>query len=49
MGGGGGSVGLFETYRVGSVADKSNKHMFVTANDCKRIKVSLICKLQHNM
>ena len=33
-----GGVGLFETYRVGSVADKSIKYMFVTANDIKRIK-----------
>ena len=31
--GGGGGVGLIETYRVGSVADKSHKYMFVTAND----------------
>ena len=31
-------VGLIETYRVGSVADKSHKYMFVTANDIKRIK-----------
>ena len=35
---GGGGVGLIETYRVGSVADKSHKYMFVTANDIKRIK-----------
>ena len=33
-----GGVGLIETYRVGSVADKSNKYMFVTANDITRIK-----------
>ena len=33
-----GGVGLIETYRVGSVADKSHKYMFVTANDIKRIK-----------
>ena len=33
-----GGVGLIETYRVGSVADKSLKYMFVTANDIKRIK-----------
>ena len=28
-------VGLTETYRVGSVADKSYKYKFVTANDIK--------------
>ena len=33
-----GDVGLIETYREGSVADKSHKYMFVTANDIKRIK-----------
>ena len=33
-----GGVGLIETYRVGSAADKSYKYMFVTANDIKRIK-----------
>ena len=42
-------VGLTETYRVGSVADKSYKYMFVTANDIKTNKISLICKLQHNI
>ena len=31
-------VGLIETYRVGSVADKSHKYMFVSANDIKGIK-----------
>ena len=31
-------VRLIETYRVGSVADKSHKYMFVTANGIKRIK-----------
>ena len=33
-----GVIGLIETYRVGSVADKSHKYMFVTVNDIKRIK-----------
>ena len=33
-----GTVGLIETYRVGSVADKGNKYMFVTVNDIKRKK-----------
>ena len=33
-----GGVGLFETDRVGSVADKSHKYMFVTVNYIKRIK-----------
>ena len=33
-----GGVGLIETYRVSSVADKSHKYMFVTVNDIKRIK-----------
>ena len=33
-----GVIGLNETYRVGSLADKSNKYMFVTVNDIKRIK-----------
>ena len=33
-----GAEGLIETYRVGSVADKSHKYMFVTANDIKWIK-----------
>ena len=32
-----GTVGLIETYRVGSVADKGHKYMFVTVNDIKRI------------
>ena len=36
-----GGVGLIETYRVGSVADKSHIYMFVTANDIKRIKYHL--------
>ena len=31
-------AGLIETYRAGSVADKSQKYMFVTGNDIKRIK-----------
>ena len=31
-------IGLTETGRVGSVADKSHKYMFVTVNDIKRIK-----------
>ena len=30
-----GGVGLIETYRVGSVADKSHKYMFVIGNDTK--------------
>ena len=30
-----GGVGLTETYRVGSVADKSHRYLFVTANDIK--------------
>ena len=33
-----GTVGLIETYRVGSVADKGHKYMFVTVNDIKRKK-----------
>ena len=33
-----GGVGLIETYRVGSVAVKSHKYIFVTAKDIKRIK-----------
>ena len=33
-----GGVGFIETYRVGSVADRSHKYMFVTINDIKRIK-----------
>ena len=33
-----GGVGLIETYRVGSVVDKSHKYMIVTVNDIKRIK-----------
>ena len=33
-----GDAGLIETSRVGSVADKSYKYMFVTGNDIKRIK-----------
>ena len=33
-----GGVGLIETYRVGSVADKSQKYMFVMVSDIKRIK-----------
>ena len=33
-----GGVGLIETYRVCSVADKSHKYMFATANDIKRTK-----------
>ena len=33
-----GGVGLIETYRVSSDADKSHKYMFVTVNDIKRIK-----------
>ena len=33
-----GIIGLSETYRVGSAADKSHKYMFVTVNDIKRIK-----------
>ena len=33
-----GGAGLIETYRVGFVADKSHKYMFVTGNDIKRIK-----------
>ena len=33
-----GGAGLIETNRVRSVADKSHKHMFVTANDIERIK-----------
>ena len=33
-----GSVGLIETYRVGFVADKSHKYLFVTVNDINRIK-----------
>ena len=36
-----GGIGLIETYRVGSVADKSHKYMFVTVNDIKRIKYHL--------
>ena len=36
-----GGVGLIETYRVGSVADKGHKYMFVTVNDFKRIKYYL--------
>ena len=38
-----GGVGLIETYRVGSVADKGNKYMymFVAGNDIKRIKYHL--------
>ena len=31
-------VGLIETFRVGSVVDKSNKYMCVTFYDIKRIK-----------
>ena len=31
-------VGLIETFRVGSVADKSNKNVCVTFYDIKRIK-----------
>ena len=31
-------VGLMETFRVGSVADKSHKYMFVTVYDIKRIQ-----------
>ena len=37
-GGGGAGVGLIKTYRVGSVAVKSHKYMFIIANDIKRIK-----------
>ena len=33
-----GVIGLIETYRVGSVADKSHKYMFVTVNHIKRKK-----------
>ena len=36
-----GGVGLIETYRVGSVADKSHKYMFVTVIDIKRTKYHL--------
>ena len=40
MGGGAGEGGvcLIETYRVGFVANKSHKFMYVTANDIKRIQ-----------
>ena len=31
-------VGLIETFRVGSVVDKSHKYMYVTVHDIKRIK-----------
>ena len=31
-----GGIALIETYRVGSVADKSHKYMFVTVNDIKQ-------------
>ena len=44
-----GGTGLIETYKVGSVADKSHKYMFVTVNHIKRKKISLICKLQPNI
>ena len=30
-----GGIVLIETYRVGSVADKSHKYMFITVNDNK--------------
>ena len=33
-----GGIGLIETYKVGSVAEKSHKYMFVTSNDIKRIR-----------
>ena len=33
-----GDLGLIETFRVGSVVDKSHKYMFVTVNDIKQIK-----------
>ena len=33
-----GVIGLIETYRVGSVADKRHKYMCVTVNDIKQIK-----------
>ena len=33
-----GGVGLIETYRVGFIADKTHRYMFVTASDIKRIK-----------
>ena len=33
-----GVIGLIETYRVVSIADKSHKYMFVTVNDIKQIK-----------
>ena len=36
-----GGVGLIETYKVVSVADKGHKNMFVTVNDTKRIKFHL--------
>ena len=31
-------VGLIETFRVGSVVDKSHKYVFITVYDIKRIK-----------
>ena len=31
-------VGLIETFRVGSVVDKSHKYMLATIYDIKRIK-----------
>ena len=33
-----GGVCLIETYRIGPVADKFHKYMFVAANDIKQIK-----------
>ena len=47
-------VGLIETYKVGSVADKNHKYMFVTVNNIKRIKYHLyancniICKCKRH-
>ena len=41
-------VGLIETFRVGSVADKSNKFMLVTVYDINQKKYQR-CKLKPNM